>query len=138
MIFTTIDKTPVMSSPIPVPICSSVLTEMSKEQFSQALMNNQGAFVVKFGAEWCGPCKKIEPLVNSWMSRFPPSIQGAIIDIDDHFEIYAILKSKKQVNGVPAILCYKKGNFTVIPDHIVVGTDENQINTFFHTVLTYA
>jgi hypothetical protein len=37
-------------------------------------------------------------------------ITSAIIDIDDNFEIYAFLKSKKMVNGVPVILCYKKGN----------------------------
>ena len=137
MAFTTIQKTPVMSVPT-VPIPASVITELSKDQFGQALLNNQGAFVVKFGAEWCGPCKKIEPLVHSWMAQFPPTIQGAIIDIDDNFEIYALLKSKKQVNGVPAILCYKKGNLTAIPDHIVVGADENQVNAFFQTVLTYA
>ena len=134
MAFTTIQKTPVMSVPY-VPIPDSVITELSKEDFGRALLENPGALVIKFGAEWCGPCKKIEPLVHSWMSQFPPTIQGAIIDIDDNFEIYALLKSKKQVNGVPVILCYKKGNLTVIPDHVVVGADENQVNTFFQTIL---
>ena len=137
MTFTTIQKTPVMSVPY-VPIPPSIITELSKEEFGQALLNNPGALVIKFGAEWCGPCKRIEPLVNSWMARFPPTIQGAIIDIDDNFEIYALLKSKKQVNGVPVILCYKKDNLTLIPDNVVVGADENQVNTFFQTVLTYA
>ena len=137
MTFTTIQKTPVMSVPY-VPIPPSIITELSKEDFGQALLNNPGALVIKFGAEWCGPCKRIEPLVNSWMARFPPTIQGAIIDIDDNFEIYALLKSKKQVNGVPVILCYKKDNLTLIPDNVVVGADENQVNTFFQTVLTYA
>lgn len=137
MTFTTIQKTPIMSLPH-VPIPDSVITELSKDQFGQALLNNPGALVIKFGADWCGPCKRIEPLVHSWMAQFPPTIQGAIIDIDENFEIYALLKSKKQVNGVPAILCYKKGNLTIIPDHVVVGADENQINGFFRTVLTYA
>jgi thioredoxin 1 len=135
MTFTTIQKTPVMSLPA---VPSSIITELSKEGFGQALLNNPGAFVVKFGAEWCGPCKRIDPLVHSWMARFPPTIQGAVIDIDENFEIYALLKSKKQVNGVPVILCYKKGNLSVIPDHVVVGADENQVNAFFQTVLTYA
>jgi thioredoxin 1 len=136
MAFTTIQKTPVMSL-THVPIPDSVITELSKEQFGHALMNNPGALVIKFGAEWCGPCKRIEPLVHSWMAKFPETIQGAIIDIDDNFEIYAVLKSKKQINGVPAIMCYKKGNLTVIPDDIVVGADENQVNAFFQRVLTY-
>ena len=135
MTFTTISKTPVtMSSTIP----SNVITELSKDQFVNALQNNRGALVIKFGAEWCGPCKTIKPLVNSWMTQFPPSIQGAVIDIDENFEIYALLKSKRQINGVPTIMCYKQGNISPIPDHIVVGTDVNKINQFFTQCLTYA
>jgi hypothetical protein len=60
-----------------------------------------------------------------------PTIQCSIIDIDDNFEIYAFLKSKKMVNGVPVILCYKKGNISWIPDKAVVGADERQVNIFF-------
>jgi hypothetical protein len=60
-----------------------------------------------------------------------PNIQCAIIDIDESFEIYAFLKSKKMVNGVPVILCYKKGNLTWIPDKAIVGADERQVNIFF-------
>ena len=141
MAFTTIQKTPATMTTLPVssvPIPSSVITELSKEQFGQALLNNPGALVIKFGAEWCGPCKRIEPLVHAWMEQFPPTIQGAIIDIDDNFEVYALLKSKKQINGVPAIMCYKKGNLTVIPDHIVVGADEDQVNGFFNQCMKYA
>ena len=135
MAFTTILKTPVgMSTTIP----PNVITEMSKDDFVKALQNNTGALVIKFGAEWCGPCKAIEPLVNQWMSQFPPTIQGAIIDIDENFEIYALLKSKKQINGVPAIMCYIKGNMTPIPDHIVVGADVNKINQFFTQCMTYS
>ena len=135
MVFTTISKTPVtMSSTIP----SNVITELSKDQFVNVLQNNRGAVVIKFGAEWCGPCNTIEPLVNDWMSQLPPNIQGAVIDIDENFEIYALLKSKRQINGVPTIMCFKQGNITPIPDHIVVGTDVNKINQFFTQCLTYA
>ena len=123
-----------MSHSIP----SNVLTELSNAQFAQALTYNKGAFIVKFGAEWCGPCKRIDPLVCEWMSKLPETIQGAIIDIDDNIEIYSFLKSKKRVNGVPVILCFKKGNLTYIPDDIVVGADPQQINFFFQRCLQYA
>jgi thioredoxin 1 len=117
----------------PLTIPENVITEMSKDSFSQLLQTNNGLLIIKFGAEWCGPCKKIDPLVYEWMNKLStqPNVQCAIIDIDDNFEIYAFLKSKKMVNGVPVILCYKKGNLTWIPDKAVVGADENQINIFF-------
>jgi thioredoxin 1 len=138
MTYTTIEKTVVKPMSAFIPLPANVITEMSKENFVKLLVNNTGALVIKFGAEWCGPCKKIEPLVHEWFNKLPPSIITAVIDIDENFDIYALLKSKKQINGVPAILCYKKGNLTTIPDHIVVGTDENQINHFFEQCLQYA
>jgi thioredoxin 1 len=138
MAFTTIDRTPIKPMSALVPLPDTVMTEMSKEEFVIALNDNPGALVIKFGAEWCGPCKRIDPMVYEWMSRLPPTIQGAVIDIDDNFEIYALLKSKRIVNGVPVILCYKKGNLTPVPDHIVVGADENQIRQFFDVCMKYA
>jgi thiol-disulfide isomerase/thioredoxin len=95
MAFTTIDRTPVKPMTALVPLPDTVMTEMSKEDFVIALNDNPGALVIKFGAEWCGPCKRIDPMVYEWMSRLPPTIQGAVIDIDDNFDIYALLKSKR-------------------------------------------
>jgi thioredoxin 1 len=117
----------------PLTMPENVITEMSKDSFAQQLQMNKGILIIKFGAEWCGPCKKIDPLVYDWMNKLStqPNVQCAIIDIDDNFEIYAFLKSKKMVNGVPVILCYKKGNNSWIPDKAVVGADERQVNIFF-------
>jgi thioredoxin 1 len=137
MAFTTIDKTPVMSSE-PVPLSNNIITELTKEGFETALKNNKGALIIKFGAEWCGPCKKIESLVSSWMTQLPETIQGFVIDIDDNFEIYAYLKSKRIVNGIPVILCYKKDNNTYVPDEVVAGSDVNQVNIFFNKCMAYA
>ena len=139
MHFTNIQKTHTTKmSPLTMP--ENVITEMSKEKFAELLTNNTGALIIKFGAEWCGPCKKIDPLVYDWMSKASanPKLTCAIIDIDDNFDIYAFLKNKKQVNGVPAILCYKMGNLTWVPDASVVGADENQIQLFFQKCIQYA
>jgi len=132
MAFTNLQRK-VIEQMEPLTMPENVITEMSKESFSQLLQTNNGALIIKFGAEWCGPCKKIDPLVYDWMNKLSsqPNIQCAIIDIDDNFEIYAFLKSKKMVNGVPVILCYKKGNLTWVPDKAVVGADERQVNIFF-------
>jgi thiol-disulfide isomerase/thioredoxin len=100
--------------------------------FQTLLQNNPGVIIIKLGAEWCGPCKKIEHPVTEWMKRMPrETIQCIILDIDESFEIYATLKQKKMVNGIPAILAYYQGNVSVIPDDIVVGADLPQIKLFF-------
>jgi len=100
--------------------------------FQTLLQKNPGVVIIKLGAEWCGPCKTIEHPVTEWMKRMPKkTIQCIILDIDESFEIYATLKQKKMVNGIPAILAYYRGNVSIIPDDIVVGADLKQIKLFF-------
>ena len=118
---------------MPLPLISEL---HSLQSFSELLQNNPGLVIIKFGAEWCGPCKKIEGLVNNWFSRMPDNVQPAIIDVDECFEVYGFLKTKKRVNGIPVILCYYKGNYNYISDDTVIGADEKQINLFFERCLT--
>jgi len=134
---TTIEKSLVQPMSYHIPLNPNIITELSKNEFINALNINQGALVIKFGATWCGPCKKIDSLVNGLMNKLPPTIQGAVIDIDESFELYALLKSKRIMKGVPAIICYKNGNKTIIPDHVVVGIDEIQIELFFTQCMKY-
>ena len=42
-----------------------------------------------------------------------------------------MLKSKKMVNGIPVMLCYKKGNETFIPDDMVTGAEPIGLDAFF-------
>jgi thioredoxin 1 len=109
-----------------------ILTEIeNRNHFAELLKQNPGLFIIKFGAEWCGPCKKIEGLVHEWFNKTNDKVQCAVIDVDESFDIYAFLKSKKMVNGIPAILCYYKDNHNYVPDDIVIGADVPQINAFF-------
>lgn len=114
----------------------AIITEIaSVSDFAQLLQKNQGLIILKYGAEWCGPCKKIEGLVNEWYSKMPPDVQCGLIDVDKNIELYGFLKSKKRINGIPAIMCYVKGNTHYIPDDMVVGADPTQINGFFQRSL---
>jgi thiol-disulfide isomerase/thioredoxin len=119
---------------MPLPI----LTELkNKQHFQQLLETNPGALIIKFGAEWCSPCKQIEPHVHAIMEKLPDQIQSMIIDVDEWFEVYAFLKSKKMVNGIPVILCYYKGNVSYIPDEVVIGANIPQINYLFQTAIEH-
>jgi thiol-disulfide isomerase/thioredoxin len=101
------------------------------EGLSNVLNNNPGLVIIKFGATWCGPCKKIESQVHFWMNGSPNNVQCCIIDIDDNFELYGFLKTKKMINGIPGIMCWKKNNVNYIPDDVVIGADPQEIDLFF-------
>lgn len=103
----------------------------SRQVFFNLLKNNPGLIILKLGAEWCGPCKKIAPILEGFFLSSPDTVICADIDVDESFDLYAYLKNKKMVNGIPAILCYKKGNTSFIPDDSITGADPGQLDAFF-------
>jgi len=109
-----------------------VISEIAnREAFFTLLQHNPGLIIIKLGALWCGPCKLIEKSVHGFFASSPPEVVCADIDVDQCFDFYSFLKSKKMVNGIPVLLCYKKGNATYIPDDIITGADPHGLHQFF-------
>tara|TARA_A100001015_G_scaffold122257_1_gene135521 strand:+ start:376 stop:729 length:354 start_codon:yes stop_codon:yes gene_type:complete len=103
-----------------------------KNEFIMLLNKNPGFIVIKFGAEWCNPCKQIHDDVYEYFNRLPENVLCYDLDVDDNFELFAHLKTKKQVSSIPAILAWKKGNTMIGPDYSVVGADKEKIKEFFN------
>lgn len=120
---------------MPLPILYNI---ENKSKFANLLQSNPGILIIKFGAEWCGPCKLIEEQVKTCMSELSDTIQCVIVDIDESIEIYGFLKTKKMLNGIPAILAYYAGNISYIPDDTVIGADSLQISLFFKRCMEYS
>lgn len=108
-----------------------ITTFENRNDFLNKLKENPGLIIIKFGAEWCGPCKKIEKTVDEWFSKMPNNVQCYKIDVDDNFDVYAYLKKQKMVTTIPALLCYIKGNENYIPDLLLSNSDINKVNEFF-------
>ena len=110
----------------------TIITQFqSRNDFFKLLSNNPGLLIVKLGAEWCGPCKRIAPVLEGFFASSPDTVVCCDIDVDESFDFYAFLKSKKMVNGIPVILCYKKGNQSFIPDDSITGADPGELDAFF-------
>jgi hypothetical protein len=109
-----------------------IVTEIRDRQtFFSMLNNNPGIIILKLGAKWCGPCKRIEKDVHDFFAKSPPEVICCDIDVDECFDLYSLLKSKRMVNGIPVLMCYKQGNTTVAPDDSVTGSDKQALHAFF-------
>jgi len=103
----------------------------TREDFFNILKVNTGLVIIKFGATWCGPCKKIKHVVDAFFGTSPDNVICADVDVDESFDLYGFFKSKKMVNGIPVMMCFIKGNETFIPDDSVTGIEPVALDAFF-------
>jgi thiol-disulfide isomerase/thioredoxin len=113
-----------------------IYTEVhDREQFFEFLKQNPGIMVFKFGADWCKPCQSIKDDVEKYFANTADNVLCFDLDIDDSFDIYAFLKSKKMVTGVPSILAYVKGNDSYASDFAYSYSGGSEaLKNFFDTV----
>tara|TARA_X000000368_G_scaffold248017_1_gene195869 strand:+ start:322 stop:717 length:396 start_codon:yes stop_codon:yes gene_type:complete len=113
-----------------------IYTEVhDREQFLDFLKQNPGIMIFKFGADWCKPCQSIKDDVEQHFANTPDNVLCFDLDIDDSFDLYAFLKSKKMVTGIPSILAYIKGNETFVSDFAYsYSGGKDALNVFFNTV----
>ena len=113
-------------------VSKQVYVELNnRSDFHEILKHNPGVIVIKLGATWCAPCKKIKALVNTLFLRTSDKVLCFDLDVDEMFDVYAYFKKNKLVNGIPVILVWKKGNTSVAADYSVTGSDTVKINNLF-------
>lgn len=69
-----------------------------------AFVSDQQILLVEFGAEWCGPCKMILPVLQKLSSQ-RQDVKVCKVDIDESPE----LSSRHQIRSVPTLILYKNG-----------------------------
>lgn len=109
-----------------------------RDAFQKILDENTGIIIIKFGAEWCQPCKSISPYLKSMIEKLPNLFTVYDLDVDDNFEIYAYLKSKKMVSGIPSVLAYYKENKTFASNESISGVNQPDYEEFFKRCISHA
>jgi thioredoxin-like negative regulator of GroEL len=103
----------------------------NRQAFLDLLKVNPGLVIIKLGATWCGPCKQIAHIVEAFFASSPKNVICADIDVDESIDLYAYLKQRRMVNGIPVMLMYKKGNYDFAPDDSVTGANPADLDAFF-------
>ena len=122
---------------------ATIITELSVVEL-QKLQKDMGnkVLIIKFGAEWCGPCKRIAPTYHAFIKSQPENIIFADINVDDNIDLYMALKRNKMITGIPVFFAYygdtNKREKWFIPDDSLIGADEAQVATFFQRCLDKA
>jgi len=96
--------------------------------------------IIKLTASWCGPCKKIAPVVNRLNDIYSKyHFEYMEIDVDDALDLYAFFKKMKMANGVPTFLTFKKSHYNpdtyYVPYRCMTGADPNGLEGFYKASL---
>ncbi len=78
---------------------------LTDENFEAEVLGSDMPVVVDFWAAWCGPCKLMNPIIDSLAEAYDGKAKLAKINIDD----YEQLASDYHIMGVPTLLFFKNG-----------------------------
>ncbi|GFU34255.1 thioredoxin, mitochondrial [Nephila pilipes] len=94
-----------------------------EKDFEDKVLKSELPVIVDFQASWCGPCKLLEPRLETIVGKHSDKVHLAKVDIDDNSEIAL----NHDVQAVPHVLGFRNGqaqkSFTGVKD-------EDQIESF--------
>jgi thioredoxin 1 len=81
------------------------LTELTQDDFQTEVLESNIPVLVDFWAPWCGPCRRVAPLVEEMARQYAGRVKVVKIDVDQSQE----LAGGYGVNSVPTLMIFKNG-----------------------------
>lgn len=73
--------------------------------FQTEVLDSPIPVLVDFSAEWCGPCRAIEPFVHQVAQELEGKAKVVTIDVDAHADVAA----RYGIMSIPALVVFKGG-----------------------------
>jgi thioredoxin 1 len=80
-------------------------TEVDDGNFSEEVLESKLPVLVEFGADWCVPCKRMEPLLEKFHDEHLGRMRLAHINVDQA----ANVAMKYQVQSLPTLILFVEG-----------------------------
>ena len=91
---------------------SAHVKEITDANFETEVLKSGQPFLLDFTAVWCGPCKRLAPIVEEIAQESEGKLRVGKLDIDDNQDT----ASRFGVMSVPTLMLFKNGE--VLDQHV--------------------
>lgn len=79
--------------------------QITDTSFEEVVLKSDKPVLVDFGAEWCGPCRMLGPVIEELATEYEGRVVVGKVDVDNNQEFTA----KYGVRNIPTVLVFKNG-----------------------------
>ena len=96
--------------------------------FDTEVINSDKVTVVDFFFDWCGPCRKLSPIIEEIEQELSEKVKFTKINTDDNVQ----LAQNYQISGIPTLLVFKNGELVqrmvgLMPKNAIITNIEKHL-----------
>jgi len=99
------------------------ILNITDASFEQDVLKIPEPVVVDFWAPWCGPCKKMGPVLEKLALKYKGKVRVAKLNVDDNKTV----PTELDVRSIPTLVIYKGGE---IVDRVVGALSLQELEGF--------
>jgi thioredoxin 1 len=111
-----------------MPMAGDNLRTLTDENFDAEITSAKGVAMVDFWAPWCGPCRRIAPVIEEVAAEYSGKAKIGKLDTDSNPRI----ATKFSIMSIPSLLLFKDGK---VREKIMGAVAKSQITKMLDKVI---
>ncbi len=84
---------------------SDFVLKANDSSFGDDVLKHEGPVIVKFWAEWCGPCRALAPIISELAQEYHGRVKVVEVNVDES----PGTPQQHNVRGIPTLIAFRNG-----------------------------